>query len=550
MSHLITANLEKEFRRAKLNLPESTQAALAQKMTRAASGMGVTRVQEQFFNPFTQTQTLEMPKRRQEINKWCRKWYREEPLVGAALELHTEFPLSDFHIDHEDSDIKDFFNQLIDDLRLSDFILDIGLERWICGESIPFGFFDDPDDPHYWSHFILLNPDDVEVFSDPMSNKPYDKVFFLSPDQELLKVVRNGPNHEQTGALYRNLPADVLAYAKANKPMPLNSLQVSHIKRKGNYFNERGEPIMLRIFNALMYRDKLREAQYTIADRHIYPTEFYKVGSEENPADAQELENFSNALAASFVQPNRAIVWHHALQIEWMGAAGRLLPLQTEFDEIEKQILAGLMISPAFIHGEGPTYANSSVALDVLIQRYLTFRKSIEHWILQHVFAPMARIHGMYKPDQKHLNARFRVPGKGRDVWLPKIKWDKENLRDDVQKINLMMQLMDKGIVPPTLVLPLLNLDPDVVMEENKRYRQKVKEMNSVAPDPQQGALPGEGGAIGPGGQPMTLPDMPTEFGEQEAGELPTLGPTPMGPDNLVQPEESTRAVGLPTTSV
>jgi hypothetical protein len=81
-------------------------------------------------------------------------------------------------------------------------------------------------------------------------------------------------------------------------------MQVSHFKRKGNYFKVRGESMLYRIIHLLNYRDKLRDSQYATADRHTTPRELWKVGETAMPATAEELNALATMISSSFNDPN------------------------------------------------------------------------------------------------------------------------------------------------------------------------------------------------------------------------------------------------------
>ena len=652
------------------DLPERVKGRVVK-----AAAADISHISQQYFNPFTQVSTMEIPKDRRKINAWCRYFFESEPLVHAALTLHTEFPLSSIYIRHEDPEIQEFLEYMVDELDLFEFMMSAALEYWVIGEfcfvpgtlitmadrsqkpieqvntddkiishsgmarrvlctmsrpvseeiyqiyinksEVPlevtgnhpirvyddgkvlwrdasklvvgdalsngnvtkitkrhydgyvynlevehdhtyiangttvhncaFGIFDDPDDPQMWEKFILLDPDYVDVYSVPMARGKNSTRMNLLPNPMLKRIIENGPADPNTGDLYDQIPSDVIAYVKQNVPMPLDPTCASYVKILGNPHNERATPLLMSCFKMLMYKDKLRSAQYAIADRHITPKEFYMIGEPGDPASQEEIEAFRDTLMATWTQPNQAIVYHHALQIRWEGAQGRMLPLQAEFDDVEKHILAGLMTSRAFLHGEGPTYASSSIALDVLVQRYLFFRRKMEQWLIRHVFRPIMELHGMYKPEQSELNNRYRIKRK-RVPWDPEIQWEKQNLRDDTAKAQLLQALYDKGLIPAEHLLKFHNIDPDIAARGIEKERGTVFDKNAkngapmpgMPPMPPGGGseLPPNAGGIAPNAGGLDLPI--GGMGGKDMSGLPIEGPNP------VMPEESSAPVDLP----
>jgi hypothetical protein len=224
----------------------------------------------------------------------------------------------------------------------------------------------------------------------------------------------------------------------------LNPVQASYFKRTGNYFNPYGESLLYSIMHLLAYRDKLRDATYYGADRFGTPKELWKVGSDVQVASAEEIIAFKTLIESSWLDPNAAIVWNHAIQHEYLGAMEKMLPVSQEITKVEEEMLIGLMLNKGFLDASYGAYANMSVSLDVLISRYLTFRTRLERWIQDYVFAPICRIHNIYKPTQAELAHKIRIKHAKKRPWVPEVSWDKQELRDTNQKIGLLMQFRDK----------------------------------------------------------------------------------------------------------
>ena len=171
----------------------------------------------------------------------------------------------------------------------------------------------------------------------------------LKPDADLKKIVNNGPNDKDTGDIFNMIPDDVKNFARANEKMVLNPVSYSHIKRDGNYFTPHGSSILDRVMKDIMYRDKLREAQFAVASRQVSPTEHWTVGEAGDPADPSEITDLRNVLGAMWTDPNRAIVTHHAVHANLIGGPSNILQLGAEFDRIDATILAGLIVSRQFL---------------------------------------------------------------------------------------------------------------------------------------------------------------------------------------------------------
>jgi len=289
------------------------------------------------------------------------------------------------------------------------------------------------------------------------------------------------------------------------------------------------------------------------------------VGSEENPADPDELEAFANMLANSWLDPNLSIVWHHAVKFQPISGSEKLMPLRNEFDSLTRELMAGLMLNESFLYGTGPTYANASVALDMLIARYQTFRQRLERWIRDHFCAPICRIHKIYKPTEAELRHRIRVKGSPKKEWVPNVAWSKYELRDNYQKVNLYERLHAGGLLPAEYLYRSLNLNPAQVrkkleIEMKERAAQPLPAgpgigmppgprapMMPMAPGapgaplrtrPGEELAPGEG--VSPGTRPIRIPEAPPNIRVPGPGKPGGPG----GPPRQ-RPPESERPVGL-----
>lgn len=248
------------------------------------------------------------------------------------------------------------------------------------------------------------------------------------------------------------------------------------------------------------YKGKISIHGNSMADRHAQPRELWKIGETGLPADEGELSAFADMLSSSYNDPSQSIVWHHAVQHENISNADKFMPLRQELDAINEEIMVGLMLNKGFLDSNYGAYANMSVSLDVLISRYLFLRQRIEEWQKAHVWAPLCRIHDIYKPTQAELSHRIRVKNKEKKPWTPEIHWNKQELRDNTSKINLLMSFRDKlgkPGYPRDKFYTLVNDDPK---EIKKMLAQEAKE-DSINNVPQLGK--GGPAAVGGGSAPL-----------------------------------------------
>lgn len=592
-SRLITANLDSEFKnlrqkpsggnghtlqRASLaTTPEDLPANLGRKVRAQMTGVSPTvdTLVGQMYNPFIQRLSLEEPRSWQERTRWKRYFKVTEPLVSSSVHLHAEFPISNLRIQHEDPEIREFFEDLMDEIQLSDFIVDLAHEYWLIGEASVFGFVDNVTDPTIWTGFVLLDPLNVEPVGSEWVNGTQKERLTLRMSDTVKHLVNNA-HDSKFKELAARLPADMQEAARTGQGIALSEFQASRMKAKGSYFSKRGVGIVDSVFRQLMYKDRLRSSQWATMGRNIAPTEFYKIGETGDPASEAEIQAFKDALAATWNDPAKAIVWHHALQVDIQGTQGKMLPIWTEMEGIDKEILIGLMMSDAMLSGEGPTFATSVVAYDVMVNRWMSWRRMLERWIRQRVFAPMCKIHRMYVPEYKVKSSTYRTDaGLTRPFWIPDVRWERQHLKDESSRISLVTELAAKGLLPMEYVYDLLELDAETVESlvdkemikramRVRRRKDQMQKMGLTLADAMPGQLPNavDGGAVdltgggGGGGDDFgapegnVAPDMSAGNLPQTVDQLPTLTNDLNGnnfPGRPVQTNES-NTTSLPTS--
>jgi len=77
------------------------------------------------------------------------------------------------------------------------------------------------------------------------------------------------------------------------------------------------------------------------------------------------------------------------------------------------------------------------------------------------------RIHEIFVPEYKVKSMNFRNQcGLGRPLHYPSIRWEKQSLRDENAKLELLTKLVEKGLVPESMLIQMLNIDPMVAREK------------------------------------------------------------------------------------
>ena len=527
-----TAGLMKTAIIEKTALPKKIQRKMAN-----AVGTNIKIGNPTFYHPLFQSTNMMLPRDRRERNEWCRHFYRTEPIVATSLDLHTEFPISDFSHICSDPAVKKFFDYMaFEQLDIINLLLSIGLEYWKIGDVFPFGQLNETEGS--WEKFTLLNPDYMDIQSSMFADEPKIE---LIPDANLNAIIQGGPRG-QWAEVYNQLPGDIVKSVQTGKNIGLDNRLVSHIAHKASQYETWGTPIMMRCFKTLIYKDKLRQAQDSIANRHIMPLRVAKVGMPSEPMPEQyDLDNLRDTLMEADGDPNFFLVYHYGLQFDYVGSSGKILPLNQEFEFIQKELMNGLGMNQAMLNGEGPTYATAQVGFDTLARRYMSYRLRLESWIRHKVYKPIAEIQGFYKPVNGEIASKYMsdkqkkisIASKQMELIVPEISWQQQDLTGNQTVMNFIQQLQQKGLVSMSTVLPLLNLDPETEKKNLEKERGTVFDLNAPKVGPLPNTLPsggGEGGESSESERPES---------SEEESEKPAPQEGPGKPEEVRKPQQN-----------
>lgn len=497
---LILKNLEREFQRAKNKQERLKQRASTGRMDIPAgfvhysakgksvgnafrspfsgldeAGGGIRHLgaadmlskEPQIRNPLLQPFNFYLPQSRFEMNKWLTYMYQFNPLFGSLIDIHAELPLSRFAITGiEDSSIARVYETVSENLDLFGNLMKMMRLYWLFGEVVPYCFWD--DNLNCFGATTQIPSEDIEVFNHYLAFSPEGKDlrrFELIPD-DILKQFVNSTNPQDI-EIREYLDPEIVSAVAAGKNIILDNYSTDLIARtvlpSSSSENLRGIPMGLRVLKDLIYEDKLREAQFMIAEGHITPTKMWKIGQPGEfgfMPDEDYLEDFRDLLLQAEDDPLFGIITHYAVNLEVVGSEGKMMKLDGELDRIEKRVLTGLMANRALVSGEGATYQNASVALRILMSRYIPIRSMLENWMIWKVFAPIAYANGYYEITEAELAHGVRRSKSSRELVLPKINWrSKANLLDDANTKTMLLTLRNNLEIPMKTICESLDLD-------------------------------------------------------------------------------------------
>lgn len=487
----------------------------------AFSGTGGTvRQAPEVYSPLFQIANLQLPRDRITMNAWNRNFYDTHPLVHNCINLHATYPIGKINIKCKDRKVQQFFEDQCEELDIVNLLQAISLEFWKMGEVFPYAELD--QSRGMWKNVLIQNPDYVHIKTSVLGGDP---VISMRPDEALQRLMQsNAPADIQ---LRQQIDEEVLHYVKKGQNIPLDNFHVSHLKMLSSPYDTHGTSVIVSIYKDLMLYDKLRESKFAQADNLVNPITLIKVGGTEEGEfhpTPEALEQYRQIFESAQYDKDFKIITHAGVKVERVGASGQIIDIGNDMNFIMDNILNGLMVPKAIITQEGASFNSASVGLEVLKQRYESFRNMIAQWLTRKIFAPISEIQEFYE---------YRDGEK--KLIVPEIDWNTMILYDMDNYINVLNGLVQSNMVSRETLFRSLGLNID---EERRKIREQMVEdiitqkeqmelqkmtlgaLRSLGPDDEiieqteaplpgtpgaeEAGIPGSmpGGAAGPGGLP------------------------------------------------
>lgn len=455
------------------------------------------------YSPELSTDFNELPQSLHEQWSYYRFFYRSEPFVGQAMDLHTELPLSKVRIGLPPK-VKSrelalaamrFCEKWAQKNQLLHRLISIVHERNLIGEAFIWCEDDNPEMPENirfdtrhtltdegeaveelveredaddrasrwlrknykgWTSVRCLPPEQVRMESFDFTDA---RIFELIPGSQTKRIIdRALTGDTEAIRIVESMPDDVVNAVAEGKNIPLNtdpyagSFVYYMANRKSDY-EARGRSILERCMRVLVYRDKLRQAQTSIASRHMTPIRVvYGLDLSET-----QLDDLRDQVDQSLQDPDYSIITNFEVTWEEMGADSRLLDLTSEYDLTDRQLYSGLGVTEGLLSGEG-AYSGDRVNLEVINVRYMLLREQVQELVQENFFKPMCYRMGFIEEDEDGEP----------QVIVPTLTFTRLAIKDNDTTFDQMYNLFTKGNLDVDTILDHLNLDPVSVNERVK----------------------------------------------------------------------------------
>lgn len=460
-----------------------------------------------FYSPELSTDFLELGQSLDELRQYYRFFYNNEPFVHQAIDIHTEIPLSKVRLGIPKARnvelarrSKRFCEKWVKRVNLLQRLIEIVHEYNKIGEVFIWCEDDNPDEPddlryeivgamdrngnpikdrngnlvaikkerpdadqraedwvnkNYkgWTRITILPPEQVhmEVFS--FTDEMIMQLIIDSKTKDVIQRAINGDKAAITVA--ESLPEEIRNAAVGDSKVNLNTDPyagsfISYLSRKRSPYEPRGHSLLQSVLRILVYRDKLRQAQTSIASRHMTPIRLVWVEG----GDMGDVDGLREQIDFAMADPDYTIVTNFEIHWEEMPSNGRLLDISGEYELTDRQMYAGLGVTESLLSGES-SYSGDRINLEVINTRYLLLREMLQNLVEEKIFKPMCYRMGFVEIDEDGDES----------VIYPSLSFSRLGIRDNDSTFDHLFNLYQKGSLDIWSIYDLLNLDGQAVYE-------------------------------------------------------------------------------------
>lgn len=475
----------------------------------ASTGLGNTVMsgQNDFYSATLSTDFLQLPQSQAEEWALYRHFYENHPIVGQAIDLQTELPLSKVRLNRPKAinramadaaqrfcekwctrvnllqrlyAITHQYNLLgiacimvednNPDMPESLMYEEVAVETSDVGEDgKPIIAYEqrirEPDEKtvawmkkNYkgWTAIRCLPPEQVRVQSFNFTEEEIVEYFIDDETKKIVEMSLSDPNAKR---IVNSMPKDVVAAVHKGENVFLNTDPdagsfIYIMKNSRDDYSPHPVSKLKRCVRALVHEDKLRQANASIASRHMTP---HRLVWAENLSEI-DIEILREQVDQSIMDPDYSLVTNFQVNWEELGSDQRLLDLSSEMDLLYRQFYAGLGVTESLLTGEG-SYSGDRVSLEVINQRFMNLRENLQSFVDENIFKPMCRRMGFIELDEDG-NEQVIYPG---------LSFTRLPTRDNQDTFNAMYNLYTKGSLDIDTILEMLNIDPVTTKEKIMR---------------------------------------------------------------------------------
>lgn len=409
-----------------------------------------------------------IPEDTQVLQAMYRDMYTYDSIAGAAVDLMSTLPFSDFKLVGGTEEQLNVFRSCVDRMNLVTMMPEISIDYLVSGAFVGTMLYNST--LKMFTDIIPYDYANCDVLASPIYGldpiiivKPTDVIkSFLKSDEPHFKDIRNGMDPD----LLRAFQADEISLD------PLNTI---FLPRK-TYTTSLGTSMLRRLVPLYLLEKILFRGTMTEAEKRQRSTLHIAAGSEEWEPSEEELQNLIGLFQQADLDPMGAVIaTRQDITTSEIRNGGDFWKWTDVAETTSNMKLRALGINETFLSGD-VNYATLETTLSVFIEHMRAYRGSVTKRMFSNkIFPIIATVNGFKKTDKtnsgddKRRNpytqataavSRSRSVDRNKfqhtmsdttQLLIPEIVWDKQLRPESDEKYMEVLEKLEEKGVPITL---------------------------------------------------------------------------------------------------
>ncbi len=405
------------------------------------------------------------------------RYFNQDPMVGKIIEMMAVFSNDGFKFECSNPKEKKFWDDWAKTVDLEQVFNWIYLEYYRTGnvaikrQLVPYkksqfkfaapaysagGSLDQSDaaKKHMFTKqmipgmYTVLNP--LTVYVD--KNSVYGDNLYLNLSET---VVDPTSSADLNTLRIHNMPTDLMANSRGDSnKVPLNKKDVRRILRMRQPYEPYGSIIMERAFGAIHEKNKMRQMDMSMVNSVINQIVKVTIGNDDFPATPRQLKNLADAFRN--VGKSQVIFWNHTLNIEVIRPDTKVLNAE-KYDRVDADIRNAFGISEVLTGtgGSKTNFATAFLSLKAFLTNLQQGRKDVLRWL---------------RPELEDIAEVMGFDS------IPEATFNSMSLTDEVAEKQLIIQMIDRGLISYESAQSKLGYDPQIELERKTKEKPLIDE--------------------------------------------------------------------------
>ena len=407
-----------------------------------------------------------------DIHAIYRDIYLHDPISGAAVDLRSTLPWSDFTLVGADDNVVSVLMENIERLNLKTLQIEMCIDQLVSGAFIGTLLYDKK--LKGFSDIIPWDYADCELDEIPLYGiQPNINV--LLPDK-IKEFIRS--EDKDLKAIRNKMPSQIVKSMRDHSKIRLDPLSAIYLPRRTLSTIQSGISLYRRILPIYLLERLLYRGTVTEASKRQRSTLHITMGDEEWIPTEEDMNSVIGLFQSTEQDPLSSIVaTRNSIQTNEVRSAGDFWKWTDIIDQLNTMKMQSLGINEGFLSGDS-SYANMEAALSVFIEDLRAYRERVTKSLYYNkIFPLLSQLNKFYKEDKKS-NKNFDQNDPSQLI-IPEITWHK-TLRPeaDADFIGILESLSEKGVPIPIRMWASaggVNLDHLIDdLEDDKNIKEKI----------------------------------------------------------------------------